>query len=1221
MSSSEYDPNSSGEEWSGAEAISDNESENEGDFAPAISASALNNNAAAGGEDSEEEENDMDGLTDNVQTGQQQNQRDLQKRGVPPLFHSQHAVAQRTQSLTCVAKPYGTGHACGAALVNSSSSSSCLAEGAVIVTFAFVSPETFNVMYATALPKSRLKKLPSAVCVWIASMNATAEEAADISKFYMAMAFPSKYTMVVARPCLLADGAHGHTCLALRAGRVFVKTYRPTICEKPTRFEFHDVDLAWKDIHERTNHADTNTEMAQLVRHTATKVLAVPQGTGQSSNATRTNELLKVCTVGHLLLRTQKQARDFVDANMKKGEAKFFVSLGRPDGQKLQRKKLNVSDPSLWPTARLEVKGEVTVRSVILALASRDYPPLFQLLSGLDDVYVNIALAALHYKLLSSQTSIEARAVQTNKIVTYASRHYRVDADGRIYPKTGWWAFKASNISRMLSSTDTLRESDGRLVCGPLRDIGIAFVFRLRRPITIATTTGPRTFTQIVLTGRGINVMGTQFSAIQIIWNNILQNGLLPLLQSCSGHLLSPRDIRKFFREYTVGTMQMAGDRLLGDPSTVRIILFAGGRPLRTLPKIDQSTSLRYATEFRLVKAAPRDLPTKVECSLQMHDGHGKMLYENLHLQHFRVGRTVETILTQKFETIWTCLGDDYNLFFIENLNAANTPDNTTITFRRGAVSVGVICQNCQVYSNAIIDGQYRMTTSEKLPLGEYLADRDSTMKLHVVDRSYNTETHGGGTLALHVCGLRATTHFKGQFASDDEIRRIILQRKVAFFKNRSGPAKFKDVWEKDVERKADGTIARRVSPLDPDTCLLREDITMMPSRELLSGELWNCLVDIQVLSGHRPWAMSGYARGYRKLQATRLLLGEAQAKSMTLGTQDPDPCGIFPSSLKGSVVPYMMSWQGLGRHCHYKFQCNPQFPKPEKGTFTATPRVVGNGVVWVDRVYGPRAGPMGHKWIGDFRGSPASLESADDLRLYRELFPTQIYFHENKTIGHEWGGIPTTLLPCDAKMLHVRSIWREGRNSLTYQPDLSSMLKYMRLALRLRYNLRGRLGSSKADQILSDLETHPEVSTGQMTSIRQWLSTGANIIQSMKEQVPTCCMEGKATLATTTLLKKLREKGATNWAFLWTKRKRSSKEKSSKKEAKAATASSPSSSSSSAVASSFSCPTCLGGGCGECGHSGKKTVVFEDGIEEVSAALSPLAAYEKAGGEVVVLE
>ena len=177
MSDSDYDPNSSGEEWSGAE---DSDDDDHGvALAPAVPVSALG--GAAGAADDEEDQDMQDGLmADKVRTGQTANQRDLQKRGLPPLFHSQHAVSHAATSLTIVAKPYHSGHAYGSAI---GAAEGTLAEGPVTVSFGFVNPDLWNAMYASAGPSSRFKLLPSAACAQITHMHAAEEEAADVCKF------------------------------------------------------------------------------------------------------------------------------------------------------------------------------------------------------------------------------------------------------------------------------------------------------------------------------------------------------------------------------------------------------------------------------------------------------------------------------------------------------------------------------------------------------------------------------------------------------------------------------------------------------------------------------------------------------------------------------------------------------------------------------------------------------------------------------------------------------------------------------------------------------------------------------------------------------------------------------------------------------------------------------------------------------------------------------
>ena len=1098
MSDSDYDPNSSGEEWSGADEMEEDE---EVKLVAAAPIAELGDNEA----DEADQEMQDGKLQDNVQTGQEQNQRDLRQRGIPPMFHPPHAVAHCTQALTCVAKPYTASHAFGAAIGREEGT---LAEGPVTVSFGFVSAETWNTMYASALPSSWLTTcLTSAACVAVAQMHATDAESAEVAKFYMAREFPAKYTMVVARHSVFPSGAHGHTCLVLRAGRVFTKSYRPTICPKPSRFVFDDISLDWRDIHERPNYADTNTEMAQLVRRTADKVLVVPQGQRQhdgpdDDDAMLTNELLKLCVVGQLLRCSQTEARKFVARSMKKGDATFFVQLGRPDGQALQRKNQSVSDETKWPMARLDVRlegGNVTVRSVVLALASMDYPALFQILAGLDDVYANLALAALQHKLATPQMVNPAARVQTNKIVAFVEHYYRVDAGGRVYPTTGggWWPFKALNVSRMLSSTDNLREHNGRLVCGRVRDVSVAFVFRLRRPLTIATDAGSQAFTEIVLTGRKINVQNTHFTAMQIVWNNILQNGLLPLLQSRSGHDLTPQDVREFFRDYAPGQTQVHKDGHMDRPDHVRTMLVQyNGRPLATLPSLNARQTLKRIRLFRLKKAAPSELRTATFVDLTMHDGHGTCRSENL-VTELKKNSLLQSIVPEVvFDRLF---GSDpavgCNTLLLENVDGRRFTTGAVVPFRRRSVQGAVTDLRIRIGESYDANTQNAPprwalladSLGVALPRGEYReVGRDHGMVLRVVDKDYDVGSHGGGRIDVQIYGVQPASFFDGTFISDEEATKWMLEHRLAWFRKNNGPAVIKAAFEADRERKPDGSIGPRECPLDPDTCLLREDVTLLPSQYKSPSppssscpnwkwweNLWDCVLDIQVLSGHRQWRRGSYMRGLGYIGARDMLVGTSKHNHVSA-------CDVFPASLLGKHVPRHITWHELADFVRSQFISSPDVPRSRRGYWSGTPVVVGGHVVWTECVYSAMTVPLRLTWLGDVHGSQAAL-AGEDAELCAELFREGLDHNKRHwTVGRIWGKGKTHFLPEDATLRDINKLWFSGERTLNTTgcvrvPDLRSMIAFMRLQLLARYNMRGRLGYMQAETLLSDLRSHEE--------------------------------------------------------------------------------------------------------------------------------------------------
>lgn len=1263
MSDSDYDPNSSGEEWSGADDDDDNDYHSVA-LAPAVPVSALG--GTAGAADDEEDEDMQDGLmADKVRTGQAANQRDLQKRGLPPMFHSQHAVAHATTSLTLVAKPYHIGHAYGAAI---GAVEGTLAEGPVTVSFAFVNPDLWNAMYASAVPSSRFKLLPSAACAQITQMHAAEEEAADVCKFYMALDFPHRYTIVVARS--YTEGwTRGHMCLVLRAGRVFTQFYRPGICKKPTRFAFNDIVLDEHDIHERKNHADINTEMAQLVRRTATKALAVPQGNvphgedQDNGDATLTNKLLAVCTVGHLSLQSQTAARQFVAQHMRRGNAMFFLKLGRPDGQTLQRKNIPVSDETKWPMARLEVntQGLVTVPAVVLALARMDYASLFQVLMGLDDVYANIALAALQYKHITAQES-DPTHLQRDKIVAFAASHYRVDAEGRIYPKTVvWWAFKAINVSRMLASTDSLRECNGALLCGPQRNASVVFRFRMRRSQIITTQYGPRTFDYILLSGREITTQGARFTALEVVWHNILHNGLLPLLESpdVGGAPLTPNDLRDFFRNYTPHREQLRRRGRMDRPDEERVLLmYSSGRPCATLrPFTGGGVRVSSGNAFHLLKAAPRTLGVNVRTCLTMHDGHG-VLHSSRTLTF--VDSHSPALSTADKAGVFNRLeaSGGYNAMFLVNIRAMAV--GQTATFRRGIYTVQIRITSAQPghWGAAAAESHPRYfqllesSRGIKFPLGEYhetgVEEGHARMVLCVVDKDYDTSSHGGGSLHVQLCGVRPVTFFHGPFVTDAEATKMVLDHELEQFRARTygaangqpdgqlltGPEYLEQVFARDFVRNPAGTIGPRESPIDPDTCLLRENanIELEPSRAPPYRGAWDCMLCIQSLSGHRPWRVGFVTGGSTSREICR-----TSAMDMCMGAYiiTSDPCGVFPASLLGRYVPRNITWAQLRRfvvrlHNHQTIEggaSRPPYPKLHRGRYTGVPRLLPPGsvspshdnfslssnrgryrVVFTQRCYAPAAADAEDTWLGNC--SKTEISSEMHKNLHKELFrPALNHRRDQWTVGRIWG-CNTRFLPPDVKQTDIRNMWRWGAKCLQsgwsgYNSgnDTPSMVAYMHLQLRARYNMRGRVGHEETEGLLSALRSHEEAA-GILPAVEAMLSEQAPTIMDLSAPRDTCGMRGKKEVATKTLIRRLRNKGANNWKHLWEKKKKRKRN----------------------ATVSITCPVCLGSSansvaaCSECKSTGKKRIRVSDEVQVVAAPVSPLQAYEQQGKQVVDL-
>ena len=181
---------------------------------------------------------------------------------------------------------------------------------------------------------------------------------------------------------------------------------------------------------------------------------------------------------------------------------------------------------------------------------------------------------------------------------------------------------------------------------------------------------------------------------------------------------------------------------------------------------------------------------------------------------------------------------------------------------------------------------------------------------------------------------------------------------------------------------------------------------------------------------------------------------------------------------------------------------------------------------------------------------------------------------------------------------------WPSGYN---LGNDTPSMVAYMDLQLRARYNMRGRVGHEETEELLSELRSHEEAA-GILPAVEAMLSDQAPTVMDLSAPRDTCGMRGKKEMATKTLIRRLRDKGANNWKHLWEKKK-----KKKKKRKRNATV-------------SITCPVCLGSSansaatCSECKSTGKKRIRVSDEIQVVAAPVSPLQAYEQQGNHVVDL-
>ena len=1247
-------------------------------------------------------------LTDVVARKQACNMRELSHMGIPPMFISQHTVANANNSMTFTAKPYASNLNFGAAVGRDDKD---IASQPVTVTFSFVDVDTWNAMYASALAffsncvSETLRKLPVTVFMDIVRMNASIKASADVAKFFMALEYAKdRFTRVWARTSVLPSGVHGYIALVLRAGRMFTKSFQFQICSKPSRIVFDATRMRWQDIHERNNHANTNNPMGQLVRNTVSKVLIVPKASVEHpsyseedrENAFLTNELLKVCTVGHLTNRTRKESREFVyeTSSVRKGNGNvgFFVHMGRPDGQRLERQSTRMTDEKNWPLIRISAESQ-TPEDIVKSLAEMSYDDLFRLFSGMESIYANMLLLAVRLRMVP-ESSKKAR----RSILNIANTEYSMDEEGRVYPKPSiWWDFKSLSLSRMLATADSLREYKNMLVCGPVRHITVGFRFSLRLPYTLAAPSGTKkTFRHILMTGRSIEVSGTRLSGIDVVWNNILKNGLLPMLTSATNDdedALTSSDIQAFFQNYTPGRAQIRDDgRMVGNENESRVVLGSYfcedgidlRYPFKRLPA-EEEISMHDAARREIIRVTPSKLRTLTSITIITHDRHG-CVRKRKHKSVYNMGGTVGSHIANRLGSLATerleQLG--HRLLFLENVNRRDSAINQDGTLHFRNEDTGrTVCLHVRQHNH-----HFRLadiSDLKDLEMGEYheLAGDQQVARgrvLRVTDHTYDLRSHGGGTFyGVVYCPPPQQTETINVVGWEEAVR-MLRDRKIEWFRKHDGPNIIKSAFEKDFVRSPEGQVLRRECPLDLDTCMLREDIEFLP-RNFIDGKILHCMLDIQTLNNNFPSAMSIHARriGFdlnaryrcgpdnhlshnpRELTCAQMLgikkapppLAEQQTPvtlEQSVEESREVSSGVFPDWLLGKSVFRSLSWGELestissrmklyaGHLCKKTFKkirlCGTSRIVPSTHTI-ARPHLNIN-VAWQQKWQEPTADRFPEKeWFGRYVGDPSSL-SGDEAKLFQEMTrSTNVPKRAEWTVKRVWGSGTTEILPEYAKLRQIRMIWLNGAEHmgpLHFFLDLQSMMTYMLHALRTKFNMHGHLMSKgvNVDGIRDGLQSYSETegipdsvreaNLLKIRSVDRLLAIDADPILRWNDPVNTCGMRGKSEVHAKTMLKRLADRGASNWAFMW-KKKKEVKRKRKRKDTDSTTETSAEKKRRSS-SEWIQCPHCMGFKCAQCGHTGKKRIRIEEdsGITEI-VSQTPFEAYKAKGGEVIELD